>query len=127
LSVSGQHVAHLPKWERDGSDRVQGPYAATMALSWVAATVIGLAVSVTTKIDPVVVAVSVRHGVHLGDLLAFAGSYAAALAITVFLLRERWHRTGTRRAWAMRPSGGGRAGRTEGTRPSVGTDARFVP
>jgi hypothetical protein len=43
---------------------------------------IGLGVAVTTTIGPVVLELSPRHGVHVGDVVAFAVSYAMALAIT---------------------------------------------
>jgi hypothetical protein len=33
--------------------------------------------------------VSARHGVHLGDLLAFGVFYAAALVITLWMLPAR--------------------------------------
>jgi hypothetical protein len=62
---------------------------AAVVLVWVAATLFGLGVAATTKIGPIVLTVSARHGVHLGDLLAFAVSYSAALMITVRMLRPR--------------------------------------
>jgi hypothetical protein len=52
---------------------------------WVAATLFGLGVAATTRIGPIVLTVSTSHGVHLGDLLAFAVAYSAALAITLRL------------------------------------------
>ena len=50
---------------------------------WVGATLLGLALAATTRIGPVVLALSRSHGVHLGDLVAFAVVYAVALAITL--------------------------------------------
>jgi hypothetical protein len=50
---------------------------------WGLATAAGLVAAATTKIGPVVVALSYRHGVHVGDLVAFAACYAAALPVTV--------------------------------------------
>jgi hypothetical protein len=55
--------------------------AAVIAV-WVAATLLGLGVAATTRIGPVVLRISAGHGVHLGDLLAFAVVYAAALVLT---------------------------------------------
>jgi hypothetical protein len=72
---------------------------------WVAATSVGLGVAATTKVGPVVIAVSTHHGVHLGDLLAFSVAYTAALVIT---LRMRGSRRPRRR------TAGGRRGRPDG-------------
>ena len=56
---------------------------------WVAATLIGLATAATTRIGPIVLTVSAHHGVHVGDLLAFAAAYSAALAVTLRVLPAR--------------------------------------
>ena len=53
---------------------------------WVLATLFGLGVAATTTIGPTVLVLSYNHGVHLGDLVAFAGAYAAAAVITAPLL-----------------------------------------
>ena len=53
------------------------------------ATLVGLVAAATTRIGPTVITISATHGAHLGDLLAFAVSYIAALVITVALLRGR--------------------------------------
>lgn len=57
--------------------------------AWIAATLVGLVAAATTRIGPTVITISATHGAHLGDLLAFAVSYIAALVITVALLRGR--------------------------------------
>jgi hypothetical protein len=49
---------------------------------WVTATLLGLAVAATTRIGPSLLSVSSAHGVHLGDVLAFAVAYGAAILIT---------------------------------------------
>jgi hypothetical protein len=54
---------------------------------WVTATLLGLAVAATTRIGPVLLTVSGSHGVHLGDVLAFAAAYGAAILITRRLAR----------------------------------------
>lgn len=56
---------------------------------WGLATAIGLQVAATTRIGPVLVKLSYRHGVHLGDLLAFAACYGVALLITVWIAHSR--------------------------------------
>lgn len=53
---------------------------------WVGATLFGLAVAATTTIGPILLSLSYNHGVHLGDLVAFAGAYAVAAVITAPLL-----------------------------------------
>lgn len=53
---------------------------------WIGATLFGLAVAAETKIGPTVLSLSYNHGVHLGDLVAFAGAYAVAAVLTVSLL-----------------------------------------
>jgi hypothetical protein len=52
---------------------------------WALATSLGLGVAATTRIGPIVLTISVNHGVHLGDILACAVAYTAAFAITVRL------------------------------------------
>jgi hypothetical protein len=54
--------------------------------TWVLATLFGLGVAATTTIGPTVLRLSYNHGVHLGDLVAFAGAYAVAAMITASLL-----------------------------------------
>jgi hypothetical protein len=56
---------------------------------WGIATVLGLGIAATAKIGPILLTVSARHGVHLGDLLAFGVFYAAALVITLWMLPAR--------------------------------------
>ncbi|MHA6627493.1 hypothetical protein ACU61A_18800 [Pseudonocardia sichuanensis] len=50
---------------------------------WVTATLLGLAVAATTRIGPVLLALTRNHGVHLGDLVAFAAIYGGALVVTL--------------------------------------------
>lgn len=66
--------------------RQRAPRAAVIAV-WVTATLLGLAVAATTRIGPVLLTVSSSHGVHLGDVLAFAAAYGAAIMITRRLAR----------------------------------------
>jgi len=58
----------------------------TVVVAWIAATLLGLTFAATTRIGPIVYTVSAHHGVHLGDLVAFATAYAVALVITLRLL-----------------------------------------
>jgi hypothetical protein len=72
----------------DEGGRVRASRSAAVTLVWVAATLVGLVVAATTKIGPVLLTISARHGIHLGDLLAFAVSYATALVITAVVLNR---------------------------------------
>ena len=53
---------------------------------WGLATLLGLGVAATTWIGPVVLVITSRHGVHLGDLVAFGLAYLAAAVITIGIL-----------------------------------------
>jgi len=59
---------------------------ALVGSTWVGATLFGLAVAATTRIGPIVMSLSYNHGVHLGDVLAFAGAYAVATVVTASTL-----------------------------------------
>lgn len=61
----------------------------TVVAAWVLATLLGLGVAATTRIGPTVLTLSTNHGVHLGDVVAFAVAYAAALMITLRLRTMR--------------------------------------
>lgn len=50
--------------------------------AWLAANVAGLYVAAATKWGPVVVTLSARHGVHLGDILAVLLGVAVAMIVT---------------------------------------------
>jgi hypothetical protein len=52
-----------------------------LALAWLLATAVGLLVAATTKIGPVLLSVSDTHGVHLGDVAAFAACYGAVVLL----------------------------------------------
>ena len=58
-------------------------------LTWAAATLFGLLVAAGTRIGPVVVNLSYNHGIHLGDLVAFAGAYLVAGRVTLSLTTPR--------------------------------------
>jgi hypothetical protein len=51
------------------------------------ATVAGLFIAATTQVGPVLLAVTPHHGIHLGDLAAFAVFYCAAI-VGVLVLRR---------------------------------------
>jgi hypothetical protein len=53
---------------------------------WGVATLLGLGVAATTFIGPVVLVLTSRHGVHLGDLVAFGVAYLAAAVISAWML-----------------------------------------
>ena len=46
---------------------------------------LGLLIAVTTKIGPILVVLTPKHGVHLGDVAGFAVSYLAAFRIVRWL------------------------------------------
>jgi hypothetical protein len=54
-----------------------------LVVAWGAATFFGLAVAALTRIGPVLLMLTPRHGVHVGDVIAFAVAYSAAAAFTV--------------------------------------------
>jgi hypothetical protein len=55
-------------------------------LTWTVATAVALAVAWKTKVGPVVFVVSRRHGVHSGDIVAFAVAYVVAAVVSVAVL-----------------------------------------
>ncbi len=55
-------------------------------ISWGLATAAALFLSWQTKIGPVVAQVSHRHGIHLGDVLAFAIAWSWAGIVSLALL-----------------------------------------
>ena len=61
--------------------------AVSILIVWSAATAFGLAFAELTKVGPVLLTLSYRHGVHVGDLVAFAAAYSAAAILTRHLLR----------------------------------------
>ena len=73
----------------DRRDRRPGARRIAVVAVWLLATVLGLCVAATTKIGPIVLNLAANHGVHLGDVIAFAAVYAVAALITHRLLRTR--------------------------------------
>jgi len=61
--------------------------AVSILVVWGAATVFGLAFAELTRVGPVLLTLSRGHGIHLGDLVAFAAVYSAAVFLTRYLLR----------------------------------------
>ncbi len=59
--------------------------ATVAVLAWIGATLFGLAVAAETRIGPILVSLSYNHGIHAGDILAFAAAYATAALVTAFL------------------------------------------
>ena len=54
---------------------------------WGAATAFGLAFAAWTAVGPVVLVLTPRHGVHLGDLVALIAAYTVAGVLTRRLLQ----------------------------------------
>jgi hypothetical protein len=55
---------------------------------WGAATAFGLAFAVGTAVGPVLLTLSRRHGVHVGDLVALVAAYTVAAVLTRYLLQQ---------------------------------------
>ena len=53
---------------------------------WGAANAFGLAFAAWTAVGPVLVILTRGHGVHAGDLVAFAAAYSTAAVLTRLLL-----------------------------------------
>lgn len=56
------------------------------AAVWATASAVALAIAWKTKVGPVLFALSSRHGVHLGDIVAFVVAYTWAGITTMALL-----------------------------------------
>jgi nitrate/nitrite transporter NarK len=56
--------------------------AVLILVVWGAATAFGLAFAAWTAVGPVLLTLTHRHGVHVGDLVAFVAAYSAAAALT---------------------------------------------
>lgn len=65
--------------------------AAVLAVIWCGAVVAGLVVARLTKVGPILFEISGRHGVHAGDVVAFAFAFAVASLCTAVLM-EWWDR-----------------------------------
>lgn len=61
--------------------------AVSILIVWGTATMFGLAFAELTRVGPVLLTLSRGHGVHVGDLVAFAAAYSAAVFLTRYLLR----------------------------------------
>jgi hypothetical protein len=61
--------------------------AVSILAVWGAATMFGLAFAELTRVGPVLLALTRGHGIHAGDLLAFAAAYSVAAVLTRYLLR----------------------------------------
>jgi hypothetical protein len=64
---------------------------AVLAVIWGGAVAVGLAAARLTKLGPILFEVSGRHGVHMGDVLAFAFTFTLAAVCTAALL-DWWAR-----------------------------------
>ena len=87
----------------DGHGQVRSPRT-IVTVTWVVATVLGLVAAATTRIGPVLFTVSGSHGVHLGDVIAFAVAYGAALVFSGCVLATARRRALGRTAEIRPPS-----------------------
>ena len=58
------------------------PHASLILALWGAATAFGLAFAAWTAVGPVLLTLTRGHGVHAGDLVAFAAAYTRAAVLT---------------------------------------------
>ena len=65
------------------------PSVLSLVTIWGTATAFGLAFALATKVGPVLLTLSRRHGVHVGDLLALLAAYTVAALATRFVLHQR--------------------------------------
>jgi hypothetical protein len=61
--------------------------AVSILIVWGTATTFGLAFAELTRVGPVLLTLSRGHGIHVGDLVAFAAAYSAAAFVTRYVLR----------------------------------------
>jgi hypothetical protein len=62
--------------------------AVSVVVIWAVATAFGLAFAAWTAVGPVVLELTRGHGVHVGDLVAFAAAYTPAVVLTGRLHRS---------------------------------------
>ncbi|MBN9108406.1 MAG: hypothetical protein J0I34_06460 [Pseudonocardia sp.] len=60
--------------------------AFAIAVTWALAAIVTLCVAAETRIGPVILKLTPKHGVHMGDLAVFFGCTAIALVVTAALL-----------------------------------------
>lgn len=66
--------------------RHQSSPLGAIVVTWVVAAFVTLGVAAETRIGPVIMTLSPRHGVHLGDLATMLVCAAVALVVTAWLL-----------------------------------------
>ena len=64
------------------------PRAVLVVALWGAATAFGLAFATWTAVGPVVLVLTRRHGIHVGDLVAFAAAYSVAAVLSPRVLHR---------------------------------------
>ena len=72
-------------WDNHGMTSIRR--AVSILVVWGAATAFGLAFAAWTAVGPVLLSLSRGHGIHAGDLVAFAASYSVSAVLTRYLLR----------------------------------------
>ncbi|WP_098958323.1 hypothetical protein [Pseudonocardia sp. N23] len=60
--------------------------AFAIAVTWAVAAFVTLGVAAETRIGPVILTFTPKHGIHLGDIAVFFGCTAVALVVTAALL-----------------------------------------
>ncbi|AEA27236.1 hypothetical protein GCM10023403_40410 [Pseudonocardia benzenivorans] len=72
------------------SRRQSSPLGA-IVLTWVVAAFVTLGVAAETRIGPVIMKFTPKHGIHLGDLATMLTCTAVALVVTAWLLSRPRH------------------------------------
>jgi hypothetical protein len=90
-STSGvnSHVLGAPPRLRDTG--AVSPIRRVLAILvvWGAATAFAAAFAVGTAVGPVLLTLTRRHGVHVGDMVALVAAYTVAAVLTRHLLQQR--------------------------------------
>jgi len=75
--------------QQDGRAPLAFRQVALVVSVWAAATAVALAIAAETRIGPVLISLSRRHGVHVGDIIGVLACYSAALLATRAIVRAR--------------------------------------
>jgi hypothetical protein len=83
------HVLGAPQHVRDTGAVPPIRRVLAIFVVWGAATAFAAAIAVETAVGPVVLTLTRRHGVHVGDLVALVAAYTVAAVLTRHLLQQR--------------------------------------
>jgi hypothetical protein len=78
---------------RSRSSRLSWQRAVGICAVWVVATAVVLLFAADTRVGPILLNLSERHGVHLGDVVALVAMYSAAAAVSRWIRRAEQGRS----------------------------------